>query len=334
MVAKAQTADAALKGENSPVVSVICPMYNESGGIEKNVRALLEALERLEESWELIFIDDGSTDNCGEIVKGLTQNEPRLHLTGYARNRGRGYALRTGFKAARGEYIISTESDLSWGPTIIENLLEGLKTQPVDMVVASPYLPGGRLENVPLHRVFLSKFGNKILSLTTESRITMLSGMTRGYRREVLDSLFLESDGKEIHLEIIAQAEALGYAIGEVPAVLAWEKPEPGKKKRKSNFNARKYIYSHLMYTFGEAPFLLIGTLGLLSMFIGCSTTLYLAYQSIFEGVRAGGRPLLIIAVIFILTGVQTLLFSFLAGQILQLRKNVIRVRNRVMNRL
>ncbi len=333
-MAKPQNADAELHGENSPVVSVICPMYNEAVGIEKNVRALLRALEQLDESWELIFINDGSTDNCGEIVEGLTKDEPRLRLTGYTRNRGRGYALRTGFKAARGEFIISTESDLSWGPTIVENLLEALKTQPVDMVVASPYVPGGKLENVPLHRVFLSKFGNKVLSLTTESRITMLSGMTRGSRREVLDSLFLESDGKEIHLEIIAQTEALGYGIGDVPVVLAWEKPEPGKKKRKSNFNARKYIYSHLIYTFGEAPFLLIGTLGILSMFIGCSTTLYLAYQSIFEGVRVGGRPLLIIAVIFILTGVQTLLFSFLAGQVLQLRKNVIRVRNRVMNRL
>ena len=332
-MAKAQTSDAAPGGEKAPTVSVICPMYNEAIGIEKNVRALLEALERLEESWELIFINDGSTDNCGEIVEGLTKDEPRLRLTGYTHNRGRGYALRTGFKAARGEFIISTESDLSWGPSIVEDLLEGLKTQPVDMVVASPYLPGGRLENVPLHRVFLSKFGNKILSLTTESRLTMLSGMTRGYRRDVLDSLFLESDGKEIHLEIIAQAEALGFRIGEVPAVLAWEKPEPGKKKRKSNFNARKYIYSHLMYTFGQAPFLLIGTLGILSILIGCSTTLYLAYQSIFDGIRAGGRPLLIIAVIFILTGVQTLLFSFLAGQVVQLRKNVIQVRNRVMNR-
>jgi hypothetical protein len=162
----------------------------------------------------------------------------------------------------------------------------------------------------------------------------MLSGMTRAYRRYVLDSLFLESDGKEIHLEIISQAQSLGYRIGEVPAVLAWEAPEPGKSRRKSNFNAKKYIYSHLMFTFDEAPFLLMGTLGVLLVLVGSVTTLYLAYDSIALGIRAGGRPLLIIAMLFILTGTQVLLFSFLAGQIVQLRKHVIRIRNQVMNRL
>ncbi len=318
----------------APAVSVVCPMYNEAGGIEKNIRNLIAAMESLPETWELILVNDGSKDNCAQIVESLARNEPRLRLIGYEHNRGRGYALRTGFKAARGEIIVSTESDLSWGPTIIATLLEGLKTQPVDMVVASPYVPGGRLENVPIHRVMLSKFGNKILSRTTHSRITMLSGMTRAYRREVLDAMYLESDGKEIHLEIIAQAEILGFRIGEVPAVLAWEAPQPGKKRRKSNFNAPKYIYSHLMFTFDEVPFLLIGTLGVVFVLAGAVTTLFLAYESIFNGIRAGGRPLLIIAVLLILTGMQVLLFSFLAGQVVQLRKQIIRVRNRVLNRL
>ncbi len=69
-------------------------------------------------------------------------------------------------------------------------------------------------------------------------------------------------------------------------------------------------------------------------MLAGTVTTLFLAYESIFNGIRAGGRPLLIIAVLFILTGMQVLFFSFLAGQIVQLRKQIVRVRNRVMNRL
>lgn len=324
-------ANAAPRSE-APAVSVICPMYNEAGGIERNLRRLLDALHRLDHTWELILVNDGSTDDSAARVKALAQDEERLRLVGYPRNRGRGYALRTGFRLAQGAIVVTTESDLSWGPDIVEKLIAGLDSQDCDMVVASPHGPGGRLENVPVHRVFLSRFGNKILRLASESRITMLSGMTRAYRRHVLESLFLESDGKEIHLEIISQAEALGFRIGEIPAVLAWEANEPGAPRRKSNFNAPRYIYSHMMFTFGQAPFLLMGTAGLLSILLGSALMFYLAYQSIFFDIRAGGRPLLIIALLLIVSGIQFLLFSFSAGQVVQLRKMVVQLRNNVMN--
>ncbi len=318
--------------QEAPEVSVICPMYNEAAGIEANLGRLLDALNRLGRTWELILVNDGSTDDSAARVSARAASEPRLRLAGYPRNRGRGYALRTGFKLARGKLIVTTESDLSWGPDIVEKLLAGLEAQDCDLVVASPHGEGGRLENVPAHRVFLSRFGNKILRLASESRITMLSGMTRAYRRDVVDALFLESDGKEIHLEIISQAEALGFRIGEIPAVLAWEAPKPGAPARKSNFNAPKYIYSHMMFTFGQAPFLLMGTAGLVSIFLGSALMVYLAWQSIFLEIRAGGRPLLIIALLLIVSGIQFLLFSFSAGQVVQLRKLVVQLRNRVMN--
>lgn len=317
---------------STPSLSVICPMYNEGAAIRANLERLLAALGRLPRSWELILVNDGSTDDCGEQVAALAADEPRLRLFGYPRNRGRGYALRTGFKHARGRTIVTTESDLSWGPDIVAQLLEALEAQDCDMVVASPHGPGGRLENVPAKRVFLSRFGNKILRLASASHITMLSGMTRCYRREVIDALFLESDGKEIHLEIIMQAEALGFRIGEAPAVLRWEPPKPGVPARKSSFNAPRYIYSHMMFTFSQAPFLLMGTAGLTSSFLGAALMVYLAYQSLALGIRAGGRPLLIVALLLIVSGVQFLLFSFSAGQIVQLRRLVVQLRNRVLN--
>lgn len=324
-------AHAALSQE-APEVSVICPMYNEAAGIEANLGRLLSALRALERSWELILVNDGSTDQSATLVAGLAEKEPRLRLAGYPRNRGRGYALRLGFKLARGRFIVTTESDLSWGPDIVARLLEALAEQGCDMVVASPHGKGGRLENVPAHRVFLSRFGNKILRLASESPITMLSGMTRAYRRAVVEALFLESDGKEIHLEIISQAEALGFRIGEVPAVLSWEAPKPGVPARKSSFSAPRYIYSHMMFTFGQAPFLLMGTAGLISICLGSALMVYLAWQSIAWDIHAGGRPLLIIALLLIVSGIQFLLFSFSAGQVVQLRRLVVQLRNKVMN--
>lgn len=315
-----------------PTLSVICPMFNEGADIQQNLRALLEALERLDQTWELLLINDGSTDDSADQVAALAESEPRLRLMGYPRNRGRGYALRLGFKHARGTTLITTESDLSWGPDIVEKLLAGLEAQDCDMIVASPHGPGGRLENVPANRVFLSRVGNKILQHATQSPITMLSGMTRGYCRHVIDALFLEQDGKEIHLEIISQADALGFRIGEIPAVLRWAPPKPGVAARKSSFNAPRYIYSHIMFTFGQAPFLLMGSAGLISIFLGVVLMLFLAYQSIALNINAGGRPLLIIALLLIVSGVQFLLFSFSAGQHVQLRRLVVQLRNKVMN--
>ncbi len=317
---------------STPSLTVICPMYNEGVAISENLTRLLHALDQLNRTWELLIVNDGSTDDCGEQVTAIAATESRLHLLGYPKNRGRGYALRLGFKHARGETIVTTESDLSWGAEIVATLLEGLESQDCDMIVASPHAPGGRLENVPAKRVFLSRFGNKILKHATQSPITMLSGMTRAYRREVIDALFLEHDGKEIHLEIVSQADALGFRIGEIPAVLRWAPPKPGAPTRTSSFNAPKYIYSHIMFTFGQAPFLLMGTAGFVSIFFGCALMLYLAYQSIAHDIHAGGRPLLIIALLLIVSGVQFLLFSFSAGQIVQLRRLVIQLRNKVMN--
>lgn len=307
-------------------------MFNEGAAIRENLDRLLEALNRLPRSWELILVNDGSTDDCGDQVAALAAVEPRLRLFGYPRNRGRGYALRVGFQHARGRVIVTTESDLSWGPDIVQQLIAALESQDCDMVVASPHGAGGRLENVPANRVFLSRFGNKILRLASASHITMLSGMTRAYRREVIDALYLESDGKEIHLEIISQAEALGFRIGEVPAVLRWEPPKPGAPARKSSFNAPRYIYSHMMFTFSQVPFLLMGTAGLISIFLGLGLMVFLAWQSIALEIRAGGRPLLIVALLLVVSGVQFLLFAFSAGQIVQLRRLVVQLRNRVLN--
>lgn len=318
-------------GESDCRISVICPMYNEEIGIERNLDKLLAALNGLSETWELILVNDGSVDRCLELAQAKLECISQARIVSYRANRGRGYALRQGFAVARGDYIITTESDLSWGADIVAKLLNALEEQDVDMVIASPFMPGGQFKNVPFTRVFLSKFGNKILTLASGGNLTMISGMTRGYCREVIKSLFLEEDGKEIHLEIVSQVRALGFQIKEIPAILKWEKADPTKPSRKSSFNAKKLIWSHLLFSFTEKPFLLLGTLGIVFVVLGILLILYLAYQSIFFGIRAGSRPLLIIAALFFLSGLQVLLFSFNAHQISQQRKLLTRMRNKIL---
>ena len=298
-------------------------MYNEEAGIRENTEALLSSLRSLDVAWELIVVDDGSTDGSRKIVEEIASSEQGLRLLGYPRNRGRGYALRTGFREARGRYIVTTESDLSWGPDIAEKLYRSLLENDYDVVIASPFVKGGRHENVPMQRRFLSRFGNKILKLAVHGKLTMLSGMTRGYRAEVIRSLDLRSDRKEIHLEIISKCLDLGCRVGEIPAVLRWSTLEHGAGSRSSSFNAKKLILSHLAFAFYESPIILIGSTAIGLFVCGSAIGIYLAYLSLIKGVPVSGRPLLIYMLLFVLVGLITLIFCFLANQNRHVRKQL-----------
>ena len=313
---------------SSMVLSLVMPMYNEAGSISQNIRKLAEGLGSLSVSWEIILINDGSTDDSLRIAQGEKGAVPQLRILSYDTNRGRGYALRKGFQAAEGEYVISTESDLSWGVETVLKIFRRLQEAKEDVVVASPYREGGRLENIPLKRAWLSRLGNRILGLTFSGKVTMVSGMTRGYRREVLETMELESEGKEIHLEILSKASALGFRIGEIPAVLRWEKGKTGKWKGFQR-NTRKLILSHLLFSFGEFPFLLFGGAGLSLLFLGTLMGLYAYFLSL-GGVHMAGRPLIFASTLFILFGFQLIIFCFLANQNRDLRNALIR-QNRLL---
>jgi glycosyltransferase involved in cell wall biosynthesis len=296
-------------------VSVIAPMYNEEAVIQQNIMRIMEAIQRLPEKAEFILVNDGSSDKSLELAKAAAENQSDMTIVSYPQNKGRGFALRQGFAFARGDYIITTESDLSWGEGIIEKLLRKLKEdKKYDMVIASPYLAGGRLENVPAKRSFLSTLGNKILCNAVSGNLSMLSGMTRGYKREVIDSLYLKSNDKEIHLEIVSKVLTLGYNITEIPAILRWEKATPGKARRKSKFKAKKYVLSHLVFSFNEYPFMLFGTIGLTLAILGVIMGVYSLILSIM-GTPVGGRPIVMASILLILFGMMVSLCTFLANQ-------------------
>ena len=241
------------------MISIVCPFYNEESIIEKSILLMLENLKSLPDDWELIIVNDGSTDRSLDIAQSLAQDHHRLHVTGYADNRGRGFALRTGVAKARGELVVTTEIDSSWGDDIVHRVVtEFGKEKDVDIVIASPHLSGGRYKNVPLKRVFLSSVGNMLIRAGTNSQVTMNTGMTRGYKRDKFLSLPLNEDGKEIHLEIIQKAMSFGYRICEIPAVLEWKDHKltsSNSKKRKSSANVNRLIRTHLMFTLMAAPF-------------------------------------------------------------------------------
>ena len=111
--------------EERIVVSVVSPFYNEEQILETAVTIMLRKMAELDIPWELIVVNDGSRDNSEAVVAELCEENPQLKLLSYPVNRGRGYALRTGIAEAKGDIIITTEIDLSWGEDIVELLYNG-----------------------------------------------------------------------------------------------------------------------------------------------------------------------------------------------------------------
>jgi dolichol-phosphate mannosyltransferase len=301
-------------------LSVVIPMFNEADNAEMTLSKVKEALAPFQGTFELIAVDDGSTDNTRTLLERLAAKDSKVRVVSYPKNRGRGKALRTGFKAATGEIVVSIDADLSYDPRYILDLVRPLKADPeVDFVLASPYMPGGGVQDVPFLRLWISKLGNKILRFAMPNRIYTSTGIFRAYRRVVLDSLELESDGKEIHLEILSKAIALGYHGKEVPAILT------GRKKGKSKFKFKKTATSHLVFSAFEKPMMVFGFLGLLILGTGLVMGLYVAYLR-FAGELTPGRPLITLSLLLILGGIQILSFGFIAIQIVSLRREILRV--------
>ncbi|MDD5687500.1 MAG: glycosyltransferase family 2 protein [Elusimicrobia bacterium] len=319
-----------MENDSKISMTIILPMYNEGEHISENMKSVLNILKKTSYNWELLVIDDGSTDDSRRKAEETLSGIKNARVISYQTNRGRGFALRIGFANAKGDYIITTESDLNWGTDIIFKIKERLDVGDLDIVIASPYLKDGRLENVPLKRAFLSRLGNKILSLSFSGNLSMLTGMTRGYRRAVIESLDLDSEGKEIHLEIISKANALGYKIGEIPAILRWKKSKKGEKKRKSSFNAKEIIFSHLLFSFGESPIILLGTVSAIFITAGVIIGLYLINLSLFQGIPVRGRPIMLLMVLLILIGIQILVFCFVANQNRDMYKYMVKLESKI----
>lgn len=318
------------------MISVITPVYNEADRIQESVARLRRRLSAdLAEPWELIVVNDGSTDDSLRQAEAGAEGDARVRLVSYRANRGRGYALRRGFAEARGDTLVTTEADLSWGEDIVKRMVEELRAAPeAGLVIASPHLDGGGYENVPRHRILLSRYGNVLLRRIFDGRVTMATGMTRCYRREVIDSMLLNSDDKEIHLEILSKALALGYVPVEIPAVLTWP-PGRGARRfaRQYGLGLLRLVMTHLLFSVTERPHLFLGTVGL--AFLGVGTALGIvdfAWLFLSES-PASSKPTVnpTMIALFIFIGLLVLVFDFLAQQNRAIQKDLIHVQREIL---
>lgn len=307
-------------------VSVIVPMFNEQENVKSTLDRLTQALDSIPRRWEIIVVDDGSTDQTLRLARDYSRLNGWVKPVSYPVNQGRGKALRVGFAQARGKIICTTDADLSYDEKYILQMIELLDKNPdADLVVGSPYAQGGEAVGVPLHRLLLSKWGNKILGFAMKGGISTVTGVLRAYRRECISSLELESDGKEIHLEILSKALSMGYKVKELPAALK------ARAKGKSKFKFKATAVSHLIFSFFERPIILFGAIGLFMLFLGFVGGTYVIYLWQ-KGTLNPNRPLMTLIVLLIVAGIQVLLFGFLGTQLVHLRKEIYKVQRENKN--
>ncbi len=305
---------------NSIGLSVVIPMYNEEDNVINTSNKVKAALENLKDEWEIVLVDDGSTDQTLEIGEKIAEKDEKVRMVSYSPNAGRGKALRTGFSHSRGEIVVTLDADLSYDPQDISRLFEELKRERnIDVIIGSPYIRGGKALHVPPLRLLISKLGNKILGFALPGKLGTVTGIFRAYRRRMLDSLELESEGKEIHLEILSKALALKYKVKEVPAILR------GRKKGKSKFKFAPTAYSHILFSFYERPMILFGMIGLVLLILGLSGGIYVTILWLKAALNPE-RPLMTLIVLLIVGGIQVLFFGFLANQIGILRNEIYKV--------
>ncbi len=201
--------------------TLIIPCYNEAEGVPHLREALQPVIDRLmtEGSVEVIFVDDGSTDGTGDLLRAAFADAPFVRILAHPRNQGLGAALRTGFRAARGEIVITTDSDGTYPFEEILHLLRHMGDD-VDLVTASPYHPGGGIEGVPPWRQLFSFGASFLYRLLLRSPVRTYTALFRAYRRRVLEGMVIEADGYVAVAEIMAKAIRGGFRVAEYPAVL------------------------------------------------------------------------------------------------------------------
>jgi glycosyltransferase involved in cell wall biosynthesis len=248
--------------------SLLVPAYNEARTLNDNLEALVHYLQtQLDPGyhWELIIVNDGSRDQTGAVAEIFAQSHSQVRVIHHRVNQGLGQAVRTGLAACQGTVLIPLDSDLSYAPEHIAALLAAYETTDSQIVVTSPYMPGGRVSNVPWTRLQMSRWANRLLSFGVKRDLSTLTGLVRAYDVAFLRQLPLRATGMDINPEIIYKARMLGARITEIPAHLHWRSPsnpspspQPqrprGKNARRSKMRVFRHTWSILFYGFIFRP--------------------------------------------------------------------------------
>lgn len=253
-----------------PLLTILLPAYNEAGIIEKNVAEIKNYLISLEKkyNWEILIINDGSSDNTGELAEQLAKTDDRISVYHHSVNLNLGMALQTGFTLAKGECIIVIDLDLSYSVDHIEKMADTLFKSCADIVIASPYMKGGKVTAVPFGRAIMSRFVNRFMWMASQEKYHTFTGMVRAYNSKFIRNLNLKTKDYEINPEIIYKSMILRARIIEIPAHLDWTELIKMKGKRTSSMRVIRGVFSGMMSGFIFRPYIFFIGVGIILFLI------------------------------------------------------------------
>ena len=291
--------------ELPPELSIVVPLYNEAESLPPLVEQLLAALRPLGRSFELVLVDDGSSDDTAAVLRHLAAQTPELVAVLLRRNYGQTPAMSAGFDASRGALIVTLDGDLQNDPADIPLLLDRLE-QGYDLVSGWRH----QRQDPAMSRKLPSRVANRLIARVTGVRLHDYGCSLKAYRRELVEDMNLYG---ELHRFLPALAFIEGARISEVKV-----------NHRARSFGSSKYgidrtfrvlmdlLTVWFMKRFLTRPMYVFGFGGLLSVALGLVLSLYLLGLKL-QGFDIGSRPLLLVAVLALICGVQLFCFGLLA---------------------
>jgi glycosyltransferase involved in cell wall biosynthesis len=304
-------------------LSVIVPVYNEEFNISPLYQELTDVLGKLDLQYEIIFIDDGSTDNSYKRLTELHTTDQAVKVIQFRRNFGQTAAFAAGFDHAQGELILTIDADGQNDPNDIPHLLSTLREGEYDFVA------GWRINRKEsFTRRILSKTANNIISRITHLVIHDRGCSLKLFKREIVDNLRLYG---QLHRFLPELASSIGVKITEIP--VNDRSRISGKSKYGSITRTPRVILDLItvsyFLTFFTSPMRLFGSLAIFCSLSGFIIGAILAGLKIYHGIiggwvgfqayQIGNRPLLLLAILLILIGIQLLMMGFLGEMIMRI---------------
>lgn len=292
-----------------PWLSVVIPVLNEVHNLRPLLDDLKQVLEDLKHPYEVIFVDDGSSDGSRQLLRELSR-QPQVRLLELARNFGQTAALSAGFDHARGEVVIPLDADRQNDPRDIPRILNKLE-EGYDVVSC-----WRRRRRDAWTRVVPSRIANLLISWISGIRLHDFGCTLKGYRRPIMRHVRLYG---EMHRFIPVFAHWAGARVAEIPV-----RHHP-RRQGASKYGFLRTIKVPLdlitlkfLQSYSTKPMYLFGGLGVLSFLLGGLLSGATLYQKVLEGIKAHRNPLLLLSIFFLLVGVQFILIGLMCELIVR----------------
>lgn len=293
------------------MISVIIPFYNEQENLPELITRLHSVLQRMKEKYELILVDDGSTDSYESV---LPKKSPEVHLIKHRRRMGKGRALQSGFDRSKGDVIVFMDADLQDDPDDVPKFIAEIEN-------GHEFVNGWRKNRLdPVSKTLPSSIFNYfLLKKLLKSRYHDINCGFKAMKREVLEEYTFYGDNYRF-LPILADRR--GFRVTEV--VVTHHPRRHGVSKYgffRIFFGFFDTVTTYFIYSFAEKPLHFFGPIGGLFFLVGSLITSYLTIERLFFGVELYKRPLLLAGVFLTIVGIQVIMTGIIGELIVYWHK-------------